>query len=106
MPAPMMIVSYMNRASWHGAISPSKKCTADSLSGCPLQVLHARRKVTDRAGHAGQGSIFLFRNLDAVPLAQLHHNVQKIHAVQFELVTEGHIVLEVAEIFIRSNIAK
>ena len=28
-----------------------------------------------------------------------HHDVEEIHAVHFELIAEGHIVLQVAEVF-------
>ena len=45
--------------------------------------------------HAGQLRIVLLGNLDAIALAQLHHDVQKVHAVQFQLIAKRDVVLEV-----------
>ncbi len=35
-----------------------------------------------------------------------HNDVQEIHAVQFHLLTEGNIILQIAQIFIWSNLAE
>ena len=69
-----------------------------------MHVLHERLQVADRAAHAGQVRVVLLGNLDAVPLAQLHDDVQEVHAVQFQLVAERHVVLQIAEIFVGGDV--
>jgi hypothetical protein len=54
--------------------------------------------------HAGQLGIVLFGNLHAVPLAQLHDDVEEVHAIQFELFAERHILFQMADVFIGSDV--
>ena len=61
-------------------------------------------QIADRAAHAGQVRVILFGNLDAVPLAQLHDDVQEVHAVEFQLLAERHVVLQIAEIFVGRDV--
>src|SRR5258708_7341865 len=51
------------------------------------------------------GVLFL-RNLDPVLLAQLHDDVQKIHAVELDLFTKGNVVLQSRQVFIRDDSAE
>ncbi len=37
-------------------------------------------------------------------LAQLHHDVQKIHAVQFQLFAKWLLVIKIVEIFVGRNV--
>ncbi len=56
--------------------------------------------------HGGQLDVIIFGNLDAVSLAQAHHDVEEIHAVQFHLLAEGDIVLERAQVLVGHNIVE
>src|SRR5438093_3177381 len=70
-----------------------------------LLVREFGREVGHATVQAGQLSVVGFRHFDAVALAQLHHDVQEIHRVQFELVPEGHVALEVGEVLIGRDYA-
>jgi hypothetical protein len=39
-------------------------------------------------------------------LAELHHDVEKVHAVELELLAESLLVVEVRQILIRSDVAE
>src|SRR5687768_3470256 len=84
MPAPMMIVSY----------------TSLLLDN----VFQLRLQVGDRAGEAGELLVILFGDLDAVPLAELHHDVEEVHAVQLKLLAKGPFIDEAGEVFIGGNV--
>src|SRR5437660_10152061 len=80
-----------------------KKGTVPVKKGdCPVisAVLELRREVGHATVQAGQLPVVGFRHFDAVPLAQLHHDVQEVHRVQFELVSERHVALHVGEVLI------
>src|SRR5207237_9992155 len=85
-----------------------KKGTVPVKKGdCPVisAVLELRREVGHATVQAGQLPVVGFRHFDAVPLAQLHHDVQKVHRVQFELVSERHVALHVSEVLIGRDYA-
>ena len=56
--------------------------------------------------HAGQLGVFLLGNLDAIPLPQFHHDVEEVHAVQFELLAERHVLFQIAEVFVRRDVGE
>src|SRR4051812_41247045 len=85
-PAPIMMVSY----------------TALLLH----DILHPRLQIRHGAGQAGEMLIILFRNLNAVPLAQLHHDVEKIHAVQLKLLAKWLLGNETRQVFIGRDIGQ
>src|SRR5262245_5088338 len=96
-PAPMMIVSY----------------TVLLLCGdCFYYLLlldhifHPRLKVSDGAGEAGEVLIVLFRNLNAVALAQFHDDVEKVHAVELELLAEGLFGDEARKVFVWGDVGQ
>src|SRR6202043_1117986 len=39
-------------------------------------------------------------------LAQLHHDVQKVHAIEFHLLAQGNVVLQAAQILVRRDVRK
>ena len=45
-------------------------------------------------------------NLHAVALAQFHHDVEEVHAVQFELVAERHVLLQLAEVLVGRDVGE
>src|SRR5881409_114944 len=57
------------------------------LSKAQLLVFELGREVGHATVQAGQLPVVGFRHFDAVPLPQLHHDVQEVHRVQFELVS-------------------
>ena len=54
----------------------------------------------------GQFDVVVFGNLHAIALAQLHHDVEKVHAVELELLAQRHVVLQVAQDLRRSDVAQ
>ena len=37
-------------------------------------------------------------------LSQFHHDVQEVHAVKFQLISECDVVLQIVEVFVRRNV--
>ena len=71
-----------------------------------LDVLHQRLEVRHRAVHAGQVDVVVLGNLDAVALAELHDDVEEVHAVELELLAERHVVLQLRQVFVGSDVAQ
>src|SRR5205085_608026 len=69
-------------------------------------VLHSRLQVLDGAGEAGEVFVVLFGNLYAMPLAELHHDVEEVHAVQLKLLAEGLLGDEARQVLIGGNIGQ
>src|SRR5713101_5285214 len=65
-----------------------------------LLVFELGREVGHATVQAGQLGVVGFRHFNLVALSQLHNDVQEIHGVQFELVTERHVAFEMAEVLI------
>ena len=59
-----------------------------------------RLEILYRAGHAHELLIVGLGNLNAMPLAQLHHDVEEVHAVQFQLLAERNVVFDVGQVFV------
>ena len=71
-----------------------------------LFILHPRLKISHGAAHAGQLGVFLLGDLDAIPLPQFHHDVEKVHAVEFELFAERHFLFQIAEVFVGRDVVE
>src|SRR4051812_41029588 len=69
-------------------------------------VLHSRLQVRHGAGETGEVLIVLFGNLDAMALAKLHHDVEKVHAVELKLLAEWLFSDESRKVFVGSNIGQ
>ena len=105
MPAPMMMVSYIvkgeggvrkgeGKAASEIAFRPPPSAFPLHLDLFALDVRHQRFEVRDRTVHAREVDVIVLGDLDAVTLAQLHDDVQEVHAVELELLAEGDIVVE------------
>ena len=57
-------------------------------------------------GETGEVLIVLFGNLNAVALAQLHDDVEKVHAVELELLAERLFGDEARKVFVRSDVGQ
>src|SRR5258707_18839 len=81
--------------------------SAHGVSGLLFShVLHRRPQVVNGTGHAGELFVLRFGDLDAVALAELHHDVQKIHAVELELLAERLLIDEGREVFVGGDVGK
>src|SRR4051812_18143094 len=69
-------------------------------------VAHLRLQVHHRAREAGKVLIVLFGNLNAVPLAELHDDVEEVHAVELELLAERLVIDDSREVLVRCNIGQ
>ena len=75
-------------------------------SGTVLKIRHLRLKILYCAGHTRQLAIFLLRDLNSVSLAEFHHDIQEVHAVELHLLTERLLIIQIGQIFIGSNLAQ
>jgi len=66
-------------------------------------IFHHRFQVGDRGLHAIELNVLFLGYLNSMPLAKFHDDIQKVHAVQFDLVTEAHFIFQVRQIFIRRD---
>src|SRR5690349_18074523 len=129
MPAPMISVSYMRSVSeiancklqisncklpidvpqfaiciFHFAI-----CISDAtrtLGVLAFDVAHEGFEVRDRRVHAGEVDVVVFGNLHAVAFAELHDDIQEVHAIELELLAEALLVVELREVFIGGDVAE
>src|SRR5688572_1251205 len=98
-------------ASWFPA--PNKKPRiAGAASYLPFALISAfggervelRREIFGRAIERGELQVVRLRHFDAVALAKLHHNIEKIHAIELELVAKADVGFDVAQILIGRDV--
>lgn len=64
-----------------------------------LQVCHA-------TGHGDEVFVVLFWNFQVVAFAKFHDDVEEVHGIEIELIPQLLIIVNVAQIFIGSDIRK
>jgi hypothetical protein len=65
---------------------------------------HLWLKVINTASHRVELGVVGFRDFNAVSFAEFHDDVEEIHGVQIDLITEGLIVFEIAQVFVWGDV--
>jgi hypothetical protein len=50
--------------------------------------------------------VVLLGDLDAMPLPQLHHDVEEIHAIELKLLTKRLLIDQRGKVFVRGDVGK
>src|SRR6187401_3413437 len=82
-----------------------------SFATCHLKlllhhILHRWLEIRHGAAQAGKVNIVGLGNLNPVSLAQLHNDVKKIHAVEFELLAEWLIGDKAGKVFVGRDVGQ
>src|SRR5262249_26016824 len=91
----------------HGCGRRNRPAAADEgVRSGASKIAHARFKIADGAAHGRHLDVVVLWNINAIALAQLHDNVEEIHAVQRDLLAQWLIIVDFAEILVRYDVGK
>src|SRR5882672_2336021 len=99
MPAPIMATSYWEsfiRLAWR---TPCRRRELRSGLGGEL-----RGQILGAAFQRRELAVIGLRHLDAMALAELHDDVEKVHGIELELVAQADLGLDRAQILVRGDV--